>query len=269
MRRPGAPGRTGARRVVRLGVDAGRAVAPPVREQATSSTRFPADFICEAIDQTRGWFYSLLAVNTLVFGHSPYRNVVCLGLLLGQDGQKMSKSRGNVMDPWAVIERPGRRRAAVEHLLGRVAVGHARLREGIDDSTRRFLLTLWNTYSFFVTYARLDGWEPAREPEAVHVMDRWARSRLAGTVSEITDALEGFDVLRAAQALEGFVDDLRPSTGSPQGFNTGERRYPHSIHRTMHRPPLRSLQQRLALAVARLVRCRGGCPRRGCDLQSR
>ena len=104
----GAPRRAGARRVVRLGLDAGRAVPLPVRERATLfERRFPADFICEAIDQTRGWFYSLLAVNTLVFDRTPYRNVVCLALIVDKDGQKMSKSKGNVIDPWTVLDTRG------------------------------------------------------------------------------------------------------------------------------------------------------------------
>ncbi|MGZ8735105.1 MAG: isoleucine--tRNA ligase, partial [Acidimicrobiia bacterium] len=173
------------------------------------ATRFPADFICEAIDQTRGWFYSLLAVNTLVFGHSPYRNVVCLGLIVSADGQKMSKSKGNVIDPWSIIDTRGAD-ALRWYLVSAVSPWSTRRvsEEGIDDAARRFLLTLWNTYSFFVTYAQLDGWEPGAEAEPVHVMDRWARSRLAATVDEVTTALEGFDALRAAQALEGFVDEL-------------------------------------------------------------
>jgi len=175
------------------------------------ATRFPADFICEAIDQTRGWFYSLLAVNTLVFGRSPYRNVVCLGLIVSADGQKMSKSKGNVIDPWSIIDTRGA--DALRWYLFSAGSPWSTRRvseEGIDEATRRFLLTLWNTYSFFVTYARLDGWEPGAAPDAapVHAMDRWARSRLTATVDEVTDALEDFDVLRAAQALEHFVDEL-------------------------------------------------------------
>ncbi len=173
-------------------------------------TRFPADFICEAIDQTRGWFYSLLAVNTLVFGRSPYRNVVCLGLIVSADGQKMSKSKGNVIDPWSIIDARGA--DALRWYLFSAGSPWSTRRvseEGIDEAARRFLLTLWNTYSFFVTYAQLDGWEPdAAAAEPVHAMDRWARSRLDATVDEVTDALEDFDVLRAAQALEHFVDEL-------------------------------------------------------------
>ena len=173
--------------------------------------RFPADFICEAIDQTRGWFYSLLAVNTLVFGRSPYRNVVCLALVVDKDGQKMSKSRGNVIDPWTVLDSRGADALRWNFFSSgspwtprRVSV------EAIDESARRFLLTLWNTYSFFVTYATLDGWEPnsPRGQPSEHVLDRWIRSRLHSTVEAVTNALDGFDALRGAQALEGFVDDL-------------------------------------------------------------
>jgi len=172
--------------------------------------RFPADFICEAIDQTRGWFYSLLAVNTLVFGRTPYRNVVCLAHVVDQDGQKMSKSKGNVIDPWSVLDTRGADAlrwyffsAGSPWTPRRVFV------DGIDESTRRFLLTLWNTYSFFVTYANLDGWRPdAAAAPSRHVLDRWIRSRTHATVVEVTDALEGFDALRGAQALERLVDDL-------------------------------------------------------------
>jgi isoleucyl-tRNA synthetase len=176
-------------------------------------TRFPADFICEAIDQTRGWFYSLLAVNTLVFDQTPYRDVVCLALLLDPAGQKMSKSKGNVVDPWTVLNDRGADAlrwnfvsASSPWMPKRVSL------ENIDETTNRFLLTLWNTYSFFVTYANLDGWSPgdvaANAPAQPHVLDRWIRSRLHGTVREVGDALEEFDALRGAQALESLVDDL-------------------------------------------------------------
>jgi isoleucyl-tRNA synthetase len=176
--------------------------------------RFPADFICGAIDQTRGWFYSLLAVNTLVFGHTPYRNVVCLGLLVDGEGRKMSKSRGNVIDPREILESRGA--DALRWNMFSAASPWATRRinvESIDESTRRFLLTLWNTYSFFVTYARLDGWEPrgdtASKPvAATHVLDRWIGSRLEATVTAVTNGLSDFDALSGAQALERFVGDL-------------------------------------------------------------
>jgi isoleucyl-tRNA synthetase len=189
------------------------AIHYPFENADQLEARFPADFICEAIDQTRGWFYSLLAVNTLVFDRTPYRNVVCLALLLDQDGQKMSKSRGNVTDPWSVLQDRGADAlrwnfvsASSPWMPKRVSL------ESIDETTNRFLLTLWNTYAFFVTYANLDGWSPgttaATPGSSDHVLDRWIRSRLHGTVSEVGDALERFDALRGAQALEHLVDDL-------------------------------------------------------------
>jgi isoleucyl-tRNA synthetase len=183
----------------------------PFADRELFQQRFPADFICEAIDQTRGWFYSLLAVNTLVFGRAPYRNVVCLAHIVDANGQKMSKSRGNVIDPWSVLDTRGADAlrwymfsSGSPWTTKRVSV------EGIDETTRKFLLTLWNAYSFFVTYANLDGWTPsgAVSAPATHVLDRWVRSRLHRTVRDVTDALENFDAYGGALALESFVDDL-------------------------------------------------------------
>ncbi|HEV7536434.1 MAG TPA: DUF5915 domain-containing protein, partial [Acidimicrobiia bacterium] len=182
----------------------------PFASDGVFEARFPADFICEAIDQTRGWFYSLLAVNTLVFGQAPYRNVVCQAHVVDQDGAKMSKSKGNVIDPWEIFRTKGADPlrwyffSAGSPWTNRRVYG-----EGIDESIRKFLLTLWNTLSFFVTYANLEGFDPASPatmPE--HVLDRWLASRREATVRAVTDALEGYDTLAAAQTLEGFVDDL-------------------------------------------------------------
>lgn len=173
--------------------------------------RFPADFICEAIDQTRGWFYSLLAVNTLVFGQTPYRNVVCLAHVVDKDGQKMSKSRGNVIDPWTILDTKGADALRWYFFSAGSPWTNRRVYEdGIDESTRRFILTLWNTHSFFVTYANIDNWSPGIAPTYPneHVLDRWVRSRLHATIQAVTDALEGFDALAGAQSLESFVDDL-------------------------------------------------------------
>ena len=158
----------------------------PFEDEDTFARRFPADFICEAIDQTRGWFYSLLAVNTLVFDRSPYRNVVCLALLVDRDGYKMSKSRGNVIDPWSILDTRGADALRWYFFSAGSPWTSRRVDEQmIDESTRRFLLTLWNTYSFFVTYARLDGWEPRATIASAptHVLDRWVRSRLHSTVA--------------------------------------------------------------------------------------
>ncbi len=186
----------------------------PFENREVFERRFPADFICEAIDQTRGWFYSLLAVNTLVFGRAPYRNVVCLALVVDADGQKMSKSRGNVIDPWSVLDTRGADALRWNFLSTGSPWTPKRVSlDGIDESTRRFLVTLWNTASFFVTYANLDGWAPGAgsggDPlRASHVMDRWVLSRLHATVREVTEALDGFDALRGAQAIEALVDDV-------------------------------------------------------------
>jgi isoleucyl-tRNA synthetase len=202
--------------------------------------RFPADFICEAIDQTRGWFYSLLAVNTLVFGRGPYRNVICLALLLNSDGQRMSKSRGTIIDPWAILETRGADALRWNFLSSSSPWTPKRVSlDGIDESTKRFLVTLWETYRFFVTYANLDGWEPD-EPGAAapstHVLDRWVRSRLHATVDTVTRSLDGFDALRGAHALEAFVDDLSNwyvRRSRPRFWNAGGT--PDAdAHRTLH-----------------------------------
>jgi isoleucyl-tRNA synthetase len=184
----------------------------PFSDDGRFEAAFPADFICEAIDQTRGWFYSLLAVNTLVFGSTPYRNVVCLGLLVDGNGQKMSKSRGNVVDPWDIISTFGADALRWNFFSAGQPWGTRRVStEGIRESTRQTLLTLWNVYSFFVTYADLDGWEPAvgaGTPRPTHVLDRWLLGELDATVAEVTAALDGFDALAGASRLARFVDDL-------------------------------------------------------------
>jgi isoleucyl-tRNA synthetase len=173
---------------------------------------FPADFICEAIDQTRGWFYSLLAVNTLVFGQTPYRNVVCLGLLVDEDGRKMSKSRGNIADPFYLFSTFGADALRWYFFASGQPWGSRRVfEEGIRESTRQTLLTLWNVHSFFVTYADLDGWRPSGDgtpPAPTHALDRWVLAELDATVAEVTDALDDFDALRGATRLARFVDDL-------------------------------------------------------------
>ena len=174
---------------------------------------FPADYICEALDQTRGWFYSLLAESTLLFDRTSFRNVVCLGLILDGDGQKMSKSRGNVIEPWTVIERQSAD-AFRWYLLTAQSAGESfRFNlEAVDEAMRRFLLTLWNTYAFLVTYAALDdGWQPGGPGGATagrSDLDRWILSRLDATTAAVTEALEEFDATTAGRTIEGFVDDL-------------------------------------------------------------
>ncbi len=190
----------------------------PFENEELFGRRFPADFIAEAIDQTRGWFYSLLAVNTLVFDRAPYRNVVCLAHIVDRDGQKMSKSRGNIIDPWTILDSRGADALRWYFFsAGSPWTSRRVFPEGIDESIRHFILTLWNTYSFFITYANLDAFDPAGaaapdrtapDAGADQILDRWVRSRLHSTVRDVTAALENFDALRGAQAIETFVDDL-------------------------------------------------------------
>ena len=180
----------------------------PFGDRSQFETAFPADFICEAIDQTRGWFYSLLAVNTLVFDSTPYRNVVCLAHVVDQDGQKMSKSKGNVLDPWQIFEAFGADALRWYFFsAGSPWTSRRVYEDGIRESTRKTLLTLWNVFSFFATYADLDGWQPG-DWTTNHVMDRWILSQLRGTITDVTDDLEAFDALGAATAIATFVDDL-------------------------------------------------------------
>ncbi len=171
---------------------------------------FPADFICEAIDQTRGWFYSLLAVNTLVFDATPFRNVVCLGHIVDEDGQKMSKSKGNVIDPWTIFSSFGAD-ALRWYFFSSGAPWTSRrvFTDAIRESTRQTLLTLWNVFSFATTYADLDGWSPGGDTtEPTSALDRWVLGELDDTTATVTAALEGFDALGGATRLARFVDDL-------------------------------------------------------------
>jgi isoleucyl-tRNA synthetase len=172
----------------------------------------PADFICEGVDQTRGWFYSLLAVSTMLFGKSSYRNCLVLGHILDAEGKKMSKSLGNVIDPWDVFETQGAD-ALRWALYTSTNPGNARRfsRDQVAEAVRKYLLTLWNTYSFFVTYARIDGFDPDVdyvEPEERSLMDRWALSELQLTVRTVTEGLDAYDVTAAGRALGEFVDEL-------------------------------------------------------------
>ncbi|WP_208027984.1 isoleucine--tRNA ligase [Rhabdothermincola sediminis] len=183
----------------------------PFDNDETFHRSFPADFICEAIDQTRGWFYSLLAVNALVFGQTPYRNVVCLALVVDEHGQKMSKSRGNVIEPWDIFNTQGADALRWYFFSGGQPWTPRRVHEdGIRESTRQTLLTLWNVHSFFATYADLDGWQPDGQAPSTptHVLDRWILSELDDTIEQVTAALEAFDALEGASRLARFVDDL-------------------------------------------------------------
>ena len=174
--------------------------------------QFPADFICEAVDQTRGWFYSLLAVSTMLFGKSSFKTCLVLGHILDSRGKKMSKSLGNVIDPWEVFGKQGAD-ALRWALYTATSPGNTRRfsEDQVDEAVRKYLLTLWNTYSFFATYARIDGFDPKRdfvEPGDRTLMDRWALSELQLTVRTVTGRLEAYDVTAAGRAIGEFVDEL-------------------------------------------------------------
>ena len=184
----------------------------PFENEEIFKERFPADFICEAIDQTRGWFYTLLAESVLLFDTSSYRNVVCLGLILDPEGQKMSKSRRNVVAPWDVIDRHGADAFRWYYFASKEPwEGYRFSLDTVGDAVRHFLLTLWNTYSFWVLYANAEGLEPAGLSEAwssgrpregsAGELDRWALSRLHHTIAEVREHMESFDCTHAARAI--------------------------------------------------------------------
>jgi isoleucyl-tRNA synthetase len=170
---------------------------------------FPADFVCEGLDQTRGWFYSLIAVSTLLFDQSPYRNVVCLGLILDAEGRKMSKSLGNTVQPGEVIDRFGADALRWYFFTSKQPWdGYRFSMDTIAEAVRQFLLQLWNTYSFYVLYANANGVErdPGGEPEGE--LDRWALSRLQATMEIVRDRLDDFDATNAGRAIQAFVDEI-------------------------------------------------------------
>ena len=182
----------------------------PFENEEQFKAHFPADYICEAVDQTRGWFYSLHAISTLLFDTNCYKNVICLGHILDADGQKMSKTKGNVVPPWEVIDKHGAD-ALRWYLYTASPPGQERRFSSdlVGEVVRNFTLTLWNTYSFFVTYANLDGWQPEpKEVIAYSSLDKWLRSSLHALVRDVTYALETYDVLGATRPIEQFVDVL-------------------------------------------------------------
>jgi isoleucyl-tRNA synthetase len=174
--------------------------------------RFPADYICEAQDQTRGWFYTLLAESTLLFDTSSYKNCVCLGLILDPEGQKMSKSRGNVVDPWDVFDAHGADAFRWYYLTAQQPwAGYRFSVDTVGESVRQFLLTLWNTYSFWVLYANAENLTAAEfpaEPETANDLDRWALSRLQATTATVRERMDDYDCTAAGRAIAEYVEEL-------------------------------------------------------------
>lgn len=182
----------------------------PFENIETFKEQFPADYICEAVDQTRGWFYSLHAISTLVFDSICFKNVICLGLILDGEGQKMSKSKGNVVDPWEVLDAHGADAFRWYLYTSSPPSNERRFSSDlVGEVVRNFTLTLWNTYSFFVTYANLDGWTPdSNVIPQFSALDNWLLSSLNTLIRDVTLAYERYDVLGATRPIEIFVDQL-------------------------------------------------------------
>ena len=184
----------------------------PFENKETFEKQFPAQFISEAVDQTRGWFYSLLAISTLLFNKAPYENVIVLGLVQDENGQKMSKSKGNAVDPFDALQTYGADAirwyfytSSAPWLPSRFAG------KTVVEGQRKFMGTLWNTYAFFVLYANIDNFDATKyslEYEKLAVMDKWLLSRLESTVKAVDDNLENYQIPEAAKALQSFVDDM-------------------------------------------------------------
>lgn len=185
----------------------------PHRNDEQFRATYPAQYICEAIDQTRGWFYTLMAVGTLVFDRSSYEDVLCLGHILAEDGRKMSKHLGNIVEPIGLMDRHGADAVRWFMLCSGSPWSPRRIGPAaLDEIVRKLLLTYWNTASFLTLYATAAGWVPgaAPVPDVADrpLLDRWALSELHRTVSEVDTALEEFDTARAGRRLVDFVDDL-------------------------------------------------------------
>ena len=184
----------------------------PFENEEIFKQQFPADFISEAVDQTRGWFYSLLAISTLIFGKAPYRNVMVLGLVLDENGQKMSKSKGNAVDPMDALKEYGA--DAIRWYFYENSAPWLPNRfhdKAVREGQNKFLGTLWNTYAFYVLYANIDGFDASKyklETEGLAVLDRWLLSRLNTVVQTVDDDLGSYKIPEAARALQDFVDEM-------------------------------------------------------------
>ncbi len=173
---------------------------------------FPADFISEAIDQTRGWFYTLLAISTLLFDKAPFKNCIVLGHVNDKDGIKMSKHKGNVVDPWSILDKQGSDAVRWYFYTGSSPWLPSRFYgEAVSEAQRKYMGTLWNTYAFYVMYANIDKFNPTEyklEYDKLSVMDKWILSRLQSLVKYVDEGLENYRITETARAMNDFVDEL-------------------------------------------------------------
>lgn len=184
----------------------------PFENKEEFESHYPAQFISEAVDQTRGWFYTLLAISTVLNDKSPFENCIVLGHVQDRDGQKMSKHKGNVVDPWSVLNKQGA--DAVRWYFYSVSSPWLPSRfydEAVSESQRKFMGTLWNTYAFYILYADIDQFDPTKhklDRDKLSVMDRWILSKLNSLVASVTEDLDNYRITEPARAIAAFVDDL-------------------------------------------------------------
>lgn len=184
----------------------------PFENKEIFEENFPANFISEAVDQTRGWFYSLLAISTLIFDKAPYKNVIVLGLVLDKDGQKMSKSKGNAVDPFESLETYGADAIRWYFYINSAPWLPNKFHDkAVTEGQRKFMGTLWNTYAFFVMYANIDNFDATKyklEYDKLPVMDKWLLSRLNTAIKKVDDNLSNYRIPETARVLQDFVDEL-------------------------------------------------------------
>ncbi len=184
----------------------------PFENQELFEKHFPADFISEAVDQTRGWFYTLLAISTILFDRAPFKNCIVLGHVNDKNGLKMSKHIGNVVDPWTVLDKQGA--DAVRWYFYTISSPWLPSRfyeEAVSESQRKFMGTLWNTYAFFVLYANIDNYDPSKynlKDCKLTVMDKWVLSKLNTLVKNVDEGLEKYQIFETARMMQDYVDDL-------------------------------------------------------------
>ncbi len=184
----------------------------PFENKELFEKHFPADFISEAIDQTRGWFYTLLAVSTLLFGKAPFKNCIVLGHVNDKNGIKMSKHKGNVVDPWSVLDKQGADAVRWYFYTGSAPWLPSRFYdEAVSEAQRKFMGTLWNTYAFFVLYADIDKYDPSKytlDNCKLNLMDKWVLSKLNSLIKTVDKGLSEYNIFESARALQDFTDDL-------------------------------------------------------------
>ena len=184
----------------------------PFENKEKFEAQYPADFISEAVDQTRGWFYSLLAISTLIFNRAPYKNVIVMGHVQDEDGQKMSKSKGNAVDPMDALNKFGADAIRWYFYVNSAPWLPNRFHDkAVEEGQRKFLGTLWNTYAFYVLYADIDNFDPTKyslEYDKLSVMDKWLLSKLNTLVKTVDEYLNNYKITETARALQSFTDDM-------------------------------------------------------------